>query len=91
MASSGLDTDSVNGFVSGEDRFALNAPNFDATAGFVTIGSPYDGTNSGVGSGAAVIFDGTHLLYDPETATAGYTVVAEVNGDSVIATDVSFV
>ena len=91
VASSGLDTDSVNGFVSGEDRFALNAPNFDATAGFVTIGSPYDGTNSGVGSGAAVIFDGTHLLYDPETATAGYTVVAEVNGDSVIATDVSFV
>ena len=91
MASSGQDTDLVNGFLSGEDRFALNAPTFDSGASIVTIGSAYDGTNSTVGSGAAVIYDGAHLIYDGDTTAPGYTVIAEVAGDSVLATDVSFV
>ncbi len=91
VVASGLNTDRVTDFVSGLDGFALDSSNYDALAAFETIAQPYDGTNSTLSSGSALVFDGTHLLYDPDVAAAGYTVVAQVDGDPVASTDVSFV
>ena len=91
VAASELFRDRVMDFVSGTDDFALDSPNFEAAAAFDTIAQAYDGTNSNVSSGSAVIFDGSHLIYDPDVNTAGYTVIAEVQGDAVVATDIVFV
>jgi hypothetical protein len=70
-------------------RFAFEADTFDPTAAFVSIGQAYNGTNSGVGSGGIFVFDGTHLSYDSNVSTPGYTVVAEVQGDPIQAADIT--
>ncbi len=47
----------------------------------VALASEYDGTNSGLASGAAFIIDNTgstsFLSFDPDVTTPGYTVIAE--------------
>ncbi len=85
IAASGVATDVINGFTSGSDEIDINETEFVVLAGaqFATIGTPYDGTNSGLTSGTAFIFDGTHLSYDPDVNAAGHTAMAQVNGDPV--------
>ncbi|PJK27374.1 beta strand repeat-containing protein, partial [Minwuia thermotolerans] len=58
-------------------------------ASFATIGAAYDGTNSGVGSGSAYVFDGQHLIYDDDVQTAGYQVVADTGGGTVAEADIT--
>lgn len=81
-------TDLVEDFETGVDKFVFDTAEFDADAVFVTIGEAYDGTNSGVQSGAAFVFDGTHLVYDGDVGTEGYTVVADTNGRQVTSDDI---
>ena len=63
---------------------------------FSTIGEVYDGTNAtssefGLGH-ESFIFDSTGTLYyDPNGAAAGYSVVAESQGDAIQATDINIV
>ncbi len=77
--------DTMGDFDQGSDKF-----NFVSSAfGNLSTGSlpsanlsnlssaAYDGTNSGKSSGAVFVFDNTSTLYfDPDTTSAGYTVVA---------------
>jgi Ca2+-binding RTX toxin-like protein len=92
VAASGISTDVVTDFVAGQDVFQFNSADFDSSAPFATIGVAYDGTNSGVVAGPVMVWDGTHLIYDgPGQDVAGYTVVAEVQGDAVASTDIVFV
>ncbi len=81
-------TDLIQDFESGVDKFVFDATEFDPDATFVTIGSAYNGNNSGVQSGAAFVFDGTHLIYDEDVTSEGYTVVADTNGQQVTADDI---
>ena len=81
-------TDLVEDFETGIDKFVFDAAEFDADAVFVTIGEAYNGTNSGVQSGAAFVFDGAHLVYDGDVAAEGYTVVADTNGRQVTSDDI---
>jgi len=77
--------DTMGDFDQGSDKF-----NFVSSAfGNLSTGSlpsanlsnllsaAYDGTNSGKSSGAVFVFDNTNTLYfDPDTTSAGYTVIA---------------
>ncbi len=89
IAASGLATDVINNFVSAEDDFSIDETGFVTSPQFVSIGTAYDGTNSGLGGGAAFIFDGTHLSFDFDVTSAGYTALAQVNGDAVVASDIT--
>lgn len=83
-----VSTDLVEDFESGVDKFVFDAAEFDPGATFVTIGSAYNGNNSGVESGAAFVYDGTHLIYDEDVSAEGYTVVADTNGKTVTSDDI---
>lgn len=76
------------------DRIQLDNGEFALPPGLpnplVTIGAAYDGTNSGIANGSALIFDGNHLVYDPDVNTAGYVAVADVNGNAPVGTDFIF-
>ncbi|WP_416900382.1 MAG: hypothetical protein ACMVY4_00765 [Minwuia sp.] len=97
VAAAGVAVDLVSdfsGIVGGEgDTFDFDAAGGFAELGlgasFVTIGQDYDGTNSGVGLGAAYVFDGTHLIFDNDVQTAGYQVVANTNGGTVSEADLT--
>jgi len=79
--------DQIADFASGVDGIQLDG--VDPGAVFVTLGETYDGTNSGLESGAAIVFDGHTLAYDANVADDGYTIAAQVNGDAVTADDVA--
>ena len=88
VAASGLQTDVVNNFVSADDGFEFSSAPIVASAAFDSILTAYDGNNSNVTSGDAFIYDGNHLIYDDDVTAAGYTVIAEVNGDAVVSSDI---
>ncbi len=84
VAASGLATDVISGgFNTVDDGFAFDETAFGVVASvpLVALASPYDGTNSGLASGAAFIIDNTgstsFLSFDPDVTTPGYTVIAE--------------
>jgi hypothetical protein len=75
----------IQDFVAADgDRLVIHAGNDFAgdvpvDAPVVIIGGTYDGTNSGVGSGAAVVIDGAGGVYlDRDVGAAGYSVLARV-------------
>ncbi|HYM33509.1 MAG TPA: FecR domain-containing protein [Candidatus Cybelea sp.] len=84
--------DLIQNFRSGTDAFNFvnfSPGTFATNATFVTIGQAYNGTNSGVASGAAFIFDGAgNLIYDPNVQTAGYTLIAHINSGTISHADV---
>ena len=54
--------------------------------------SGYDGTNSGAINGVRhLVFDTSDnvLIFDDNSATAGYTIIAETTGATVVASDVT--
>jgi len=70
----------------GIDAWAAGLINADTTPD-VIAGAPQ------VGTGAAIVFDSTNTLYyDDDTsntvAAEGYTVIAQVQGDAVLSTDI---
>ena len=83
---------SLEDFVSGTDKIELPSASF-AGSTFGTIGSVYNGTNSGVGGGSAhFIVDSTGTLYhDNDSATVGYTLIAESGGNAPAVGDISLV
>ncbi|MEQ9639869.1 MAG: FecR domain-containing protein [Alphaproteobacteria bacterium] len=89
VSQSGLATDVILDFVSGEDGLSFDASAFDASATFVTVAGRYDGTNSGEASGAVFVFDGKYLSYDDDVEQEGYTAIAEVRGDAPVAGDIA--
>lgn len=80
--------DLVTDFESGVDQFEFSGNDF-TTNNLAFSDGAYDGTNSGVGSGETFVFDGTHLIHDADVNVAGYTVIAEVQGDPVVAADLN--
>ncbi|HYE50843.1 MAG TPA: Calx-beta domain-containing protein [Azospirillaceae bacterium] len=85
--------DTISDFVSGTDKVSLSTGGgFNPAYSFATIGVSYDGTNSGVGTGAAVVFDSdSNLIYDADVTAPGYTVLANVASGTVVAGDVQVV
>jgi Ca2+-binding RTX toxin-like protein len=90
--------DVIFDFATGEDSFLFDAATFGLPVGalnpaqFVTLtGASYDGTNSGIAGGTPIFVfsatDGT-LVFDADTATAGYTVIADVVEGSISAGDI---
>ena len=82
VQASGLATDVIP-FNTVDDGFAFDETAFGVVASvpLVALGVAYDGTNSGLASGAAFIIDNTgstsFLSFDPDVNTPGYTVIAE--------------
>ena len=96
VGASGLPVDLIVDFATGVDTISFEeGGGFDIIDGQVTtfesIGVDYDGTNSVAGGISAYIFDGTHLIYDDDVATAGYQVIANMNGATVVEADISFI
>lgn len=87
VVDAGVAVDLVADFQSGVDVFEFDGGDFSVTT-LAVIGVAYDGTNSGQEAGESFIFDGTHLIHDADVGAAGYTVIAQVNGDSVAAGDI---
>ena len=91
VAVAGAGGDTIADFdVNGDDVFELDGTAFNGLSGanLVTIGSAYDGTNSGVASGAALIQDSNNnLIYDEDVQTEGYTILANpgtaLNADDI--------
>lgn len=91
VAAAGLAVDSISHFISGTDSFVFNSAEFSPTAPLVYISDAYDGTNSGVASGAAFVSDGNGLLsYDPDVAAEGYTAVAQMGESGLEPADLTF-
>ena len=59
---------------------------------FFVIGGEYDGTNAGANaSSARIVFDGKdNLIVDSDGDSAGYSLLANVQGDNVQAGDLVF-
>ncbi len=90
-SASGLAHDEINDFNTVEDGFVFDEAAFGDVAGtpLVALASEYDGTNSGLASGAAFIIDSTlHLSFDPDVNTPGYTVIAGVSS-TVLPSDIN--
>lgn len=92
VAADGASTDMITDFDTIYDKFVFDANVFDFAATFVDQGgTPYDGTNSGQGDGSAFIYDGDYLIYDEEVSIDGYTVIANVAGNNVVAGDITYI
>jgi len=91
IAAAGVAVDLITDFGPG-DRIALDDENFVPPLGggnpLTIIGVDYDGTNSGVANGPALVFDGTHLIYDPDVNAAGYVAIADTNGVNINPPDI---
>ena len=96
-----LVSDSITAFESGSDTIKLVASGFTGfSAGddivkdtnFFVIGGEYDGTNAGANaSSARIVFDGKdNLIVDSDGDSAGYSLLANVQGDNVQAGDLVF-
>lgn len=88
VAAAGVSVDLVSDFQSGTDTFDFSGADFNTTNLAFSDGA-YDGTNSGVQSGETFVFDGTHLIHDADVNAAGYTVIAEVQGDAPVQSDLN--
>jgi len=89
VAAAGVAVDLINDFQTGVDEFIFDQTSGDFNVATLTvIGAGYDGTNSGLEAGESLIFDGTHLIHDADVNAAGYTVIAQVQGDAVAAGDI---
>ncbi len=97
-----LDTgrhNSMEDFTSGSDSTQLNASAFGLNTplvnntNFVALGTAYTGANSGITSGVSHIIVDTNgtVYHDADSATAGFTVIAESNGTAPVIGDFSFV
>ncbi|WP_119420826.1 Ig-like domain-containing protein [Desertibaculum subflavum] len=90
VAAAGVTVDSILDFQSGEDSLVFNSAEF-SPAPLVFIDDAYDGTNSGVASGAVFVRDGNGLLsYDPDVATEGYTAIAQMGDTGLESPDLTF-
>ncbi len=71
------------------DEFG-DARNADGSARLIVVDGEYDGTNDT--GGAAFIYEqgSGNLIYDRGSNDPGYTVIAKVDGDDVIASDIQF-
>ena len=79
----------ITDFTTGADNITLgSAFSFSAAlsgANFFTIGSQFDGTNSGMTSSSTpyLVVDSTNTVYfDTDSSTAGFQVIAETQGDT---------
>lgn len=88
VAASGLFADTIADFVSGTDRFVFDAAVF-GNVGLAFSGDGYDGTNSGVANGATFVYDGQHLIYDPDVNQAGYVAIADIGAQAPVAGDIT--
>ena len=97
-----LDTgrhNSMEDFTSGSDSTQLNASAFGLNTplvnntNFVALGTAYTGANSGITSGVSHIIVDTNgtVYHDADSATAGFTVIAESNDTAPVIGDFSFV
>ena len=99
LSTNGIDV--ISDFVSGVDKIGIGAefaitPVSTSTGtvlnnfNFFTV-SGYDGTNSGASNGVRhLVFDTSDdvLIFDDNSATAGYTIIAETTGATVVASDI---
>ncbi|WP_416898079.1 MAG: beta strand repeat-containing protein [Minwuia sp.] len=90
VAAAGVAVDLVADFGNGGDAFNIAQGGLPVLT-LTTIGVAYDGTNSGLIAGPALLFDGTHLIVDPNVNEDGYTVLAEVQGAAPNNADISLV
>jgi hypothetical protein len=79
----------ITDFVTGTDNITLgSAFTFSAAlsgANFFSIGSQFDGTNSGMSSSSTpyLVVDSTNTVYfDTDSSTAGFQVIAETQGNT---------
>ncbi|WP_417518692.1 calcium-binding protein [Minwuia sp.] len=79
VAASGTAVDIITDFNAIDDQINLAGASFGVQP-LSILGFAYDGTNSGIANGDALIFDGTHLIFDDDVNTDGYVAIAEVNG-----------
>jgi Ca2+-binding RTX toxin-like protein len=90
---------SMEDFTSGSDSIQLNASAFGISTplvnntNFVALGTAYTGSNSGITGGVSHIITDTNgtVYHDADSATAGFTVIAESNGTAPVIGDFSFV
>lgn len=88
VADAGVSVDLITDFQSSVDVFEFDGADFNV-ADLVFSEGAYDGTNSGQQAGEVFIFDGTHLIHDSDVNVAGYTVIAQVQGDAVAVGDIN--
>ena len=88
VAVSGQAVDTIADFVSGTDRFVFDAAVF-RNVGLAFSGDGYDGTNSGVANSATFVYDGQHLIYDPDVNQAGYVAIADIGAQAPEAGDIT--
>lgn len=107
VANLGITADTILDFDTADDRLRFLSSEFDplGTLGFRTlidgtnfsaIGVAYDGANGTstefFTGNSSFVFDSTgSLYYDANGANAGYTLIADVQGDTVVANDVEIV
>jgi len=90
---------SLEDFATGADSIELVNSAFNLAGSlvnntnFVTIGSVYNGTNSGITSGVSHLIVDTNgtVYHDSDSATPGFTVVAETSGSNPVIGDFSLV
>ncbi|MEX2649700.1 MAG: M10 family metallopeptidase C-terminal domain-containing protein [Alphaproteobacteria bacterium] len=90
--------DVIVDFAQGVDSLAFLSAEFGGlaagalqAANFASIAAAYDGTNSGVAGGTPVFVfstDEDRLYFDADTATAGYTVIAEIGTGNLVVDDI---
>ena len=104
-SAAGVTGDTINGFVSGTDKFNFVSSAFGGLStgaltngtNFSIITEAYKGANAGTNSeftagDPTFILDSTDTLYyDPNGSSAGYTVVATMTGTNITAADVEIV
>ncbi len=72
VAAAGVAVGLINDFQTGLDKVVLDGSNGDFSVdNLVVLGAAYDGTNSGREFGETLVFDGTHLIHDPNVNVAG--------------------
>lgn len=91
IANVGAAVDVINDFATGVDLLEFASVAFGTPGLALTVGA-YDGTNAiGVAGGATLVFDGTHLIFDPDVDQAGYVAIADLSGAVPVLADISLV
>lgn len=91
IANVGAAVNDLSDFGTGVDQIEFAQAVFGTPGVAQTVGA-YDGTNAiGVANGATLVFDGTHLIFDPDVNQPGYVAIADLNGVAPNVNDISFV
>ncbi len=91
IANVGAAVNDIQDFATGTDTFEFADSVFGTVGLALTVGD-YDGTNAiGVVAGATLVFDGTHLIFDPDVTQAGYVAIADMSGATPVVGDIDFV